>query len=160
MIKYCFNWTFFRKFFNVSKGPSSFLIFCNRMYVNKSQMVRPFTFLLHEAVSSERKNLKFFQEKCFFFCFPLGKKWFPILIEHERHPLCVSKLFSELVINTSWAYFKNFLSLRYSADFRRSRFVFSHSRNQYILLHSLSLCCKVTQAHGAHIFQSSYNLSF
>ena len=38
---------FFRKFFKVSKEspPSSFLIFCNRMYVNESQRVPPFHFL-------------------------------------------------------------------------------------------------------------------
>ena len=43
-----------------------------------------------------------------FILFPVRKKWFPSLIEHEKHPLCVSKLFSELFIKTSWAYFENF----------------------------------------------------
>ena len=39
------------------------------------------------------------------FCFQ--RKWFLRLIEHERHPLGDWKLFSDLFINTSWAYFKN-----------------------------------------------------
>ena len=54
---------------------------------------------------------------------------FPSLIEHERHPLGVWELFSDLFINTSWACFKNFahLSLRNSADFRRFRLLFFES---------------------------------
>ena len=60
-----------------------------------------------------------------FFCSQFGKKLFPCLIEHERHSLGVSKLslsFSLIrpghILETS-----RFLSLRYSADFRRSRLV-------------------------------------
>ena len=49
-------------------------------------------------------------QKCcqFFVNFWTGEKWFSSLIEHERHPLGVSKLFFGLFINTLWAYFKNF----------------------------------------------------
>ena len=49
--------------------------------------------------------------------FPVGEKWFPSLIEHKTHPLGVSKLFSELFINTSWHMLRTlrFLSLRCSA---------------------------------------------
>ena len=46
----------------------------------------------------------------------------------DKHSFClsVSKLFSwnGFLLKTSWAYCKNFLSFIYSADFRRSRFVF------------------------------------
>ena len=60
-----------------------------------------------------------------FFCFQLEEKWFPSLIEHEGHPLDVSKLFSEIFIQTFWHILNTlrFLSFRYSADFRRSRLV-------------------------------------
>ena len=70
---------------------------------------------------SEEKNPNFF--KIGFF--PVGGKWFPSLIEHERHPLGVSKLFSELFIKPSWHILEavRFLSLRYSTDFRCSRLV-------------------------------------
>ena len=59
------------------------------------------------------------------FLFPLGEKWFPSLIELERQPFGVLKLFFELSINTPGHILKTlrFLSLRYSADFRRSRLV-------------------------------------
>ena len=103
------------------KGPpSSFLIFCNRMYVNKSQRVPLLHFSALCDIFRKKKNFK-----KVFFLFPVGEKWYPSLIENKRHLLGVSKLFSELFINTSWACFKNFalLSLRYSADFRRSRLV-------------------------------------
>ena len=106
------------------KGPpSSFLIICSRMYVDKSQRVPPFAFL-GTMRHFLKKNL-IFCKKNMSFCSQLGKKWFPSLIEHERHPLGVSKLFSELFTNSFWACLKNFefLSLRFSADFRRSRLV-------------------------------------
>ena len=57
----------------------------------------PFCFFRHCDIF-ERKNL----------FFPVGEKWFQSLIKHERHPLGVSKLFSELFINKSWACFENF----------------------------------------------------
>ena len=74
----------------------------------------------------KKKNEVFFKKS--FFLFPVGEKWFLSLIEHERHPLGIPKLFSELFVNASWACCKNFASLsflshRYSADFRRSRLV-------------------------------------
>ena len=57
------------------------------------------------------------------FCFQLGEKWFPSLIGHDTQSLGVSKLFSELFVKTSWHNLKilRILSLRYNADFRRSR---------------------------------------
>ena len=45
--------------------PSSFLIFCNRMYVNKSKRVPPFKFFRYYATFSKRKNSSFFSKKCF-----------------------------------------------------------------------------------------------
>ena len=42
-----------------------------------------------------------FRKKIRIFLSPVGKKRFPSLIEHERNPLGVSKLFSELFIKTS-----------------------------------------------------------
>ena len=85
--------------------PQFFLIFCNRMYVNKCQRP-PYSIFWHYEIFSE-KNPNFSK----MFCFLLGKKLFPIFNEHERHPLGVSKLFSELFIITSWAYFKNYTFL-------------------------------------------------
>ena len=70
----------------------------------------PFCIFWHHATFSERKNPKFFFAKIFF-CSQLGRKWFPSLIEHEMHPLGVSKLFFELFINTSWACFWMFLEV-------------------------------------------------
>ena len=35
------------------------------------------------------------------------EKWFSSHIEHERHTLGVSKVFSKLFMNTSWAYLEN-----------------------------------------------------
>ena len=61
----------------------------------------PFNIFRHYATFSERKF--FFK----FFLFSVEEKWFPIFIGHEKHTLGVSKLFSELFINTSWACFKN-----------------------------------------------------
>ena len=79
--------TFFENFLMSQKSPlSSFLIFCNRIYVNKAQRVPPFTFFGTMRHFLKEKNQKF---QVFFF-----KK-------------------SLLRI----------LSLRYSADFRRSRLV-------------------------------------
>ena len=72
------------------KGPpSSSLIFCNRLYVNKSQRATFYIFW-HYATFSERKKI---QTNVLF---TVGEKSFLSLIEHERHPLGVSKLFSEL----------------------------------------------------------------
>ena len=73
---------FFPNFSSVSKGPpSSFSIFCNWMYVNKSQRVPPFTFSSLCGIFRKKKSFK------------------NVLL---------------------------FLSLRYSADFRRSRLVYSN----------------------------------
>ena len=60
---------FFSKNFLMSQKspPSSFLIFCNRMYVNKSQRA-PFGIFRHYAIFSERK-IRF----CFFL-FPVAEK--------------------------------------------------------------------------------------
>ena len=58
--------TFFQKFFNVPKrSPSSFLIFCNGMYVNKSRRVPLFTFFGTMRLFLKEKNSKisiFFQK--------------------------------------------------------------------------------------------------
>ena len=65
---------FFRKFFKVSKEspPSSFLIFCNRMYGNESQRVPLFIFW-HYATFSKFFSKKNFQEN-FQILFPVGKQ--------------------------------------------------------------------------------------
>ena len=80
---------FFPKFFNVPKDPPlSFLLFCNRMHVYKSNRVPPFTF------SGTVRH------------FPKEKTFSKI-----------SSFFQKNVLR--------FFSLRYSADFRRSRLVLS-----------------------------------
>ena len=64
-------WLFFRIFFKCPQRvpPSRFLIFCNRMYANKSRRVPPFTFfstMQHFSKEKKFKNFKFFpQKKCF-----------------------------------------------------------------------------------------------
>ena len=56
--------TFFRNFFCPQRvPPSSFLIFCNGMYVNKSRRI-PFYIFRHYATFFER-NFKFFAKKMF-----------------------------------------------------------------------------------------------
>ena len=45
----------------------------------------------------------FFKKNFKIFLFPVGKSDFRH-IEHERHTLGVSKVFSKLFMNTSWAY--------------------------------------------------------
>ena len=69
--------TFLENFY-VSKGsPSSCLIFCNRMYVNKSQCVPLFFIFRHYATFSE-KDL-FVLNKMFFFVPSWGKVGFRVL---------------------------------------------------------------------------------
>ena len=77
----------FSKIFNCLKRVplSSFLIFCNRIYVNKAQRVPPFTFFGTMRHFPKEKNSK------------------------------ISSLKKNVL---------RFLSLRYSADFRRSRLVY------------------------------------
>ena len=97
---------FFSKIFNVSKD-SPLRIFW--YFATESMLMNPkgsplFIFR-HCATFS-----KFFQEKNFqnFFCFQSSReKWFSSHIEHERHTLGVSKVFSKLFMNTSWAYLEN-----------------------------------------------------
>ena len=55
---------------------------------------------------------KFFSKKVFKkifknFFVSSREKWFSSHIEHERHTLGVSKVFSKLFMNTSWAYLEN-----------------------------------------------------
>ena len=55
---------------------------------------------------------KFFSKKIFKkifknFFVSSREKWFSSHIEHERHTLGVSKVFSKLFMNTSWAYLEN-----------------------------------------------------
>ena len=86
---------FFENFLMSQKGPpSSFLKFCARMYVNKSQR-GSFYFFRHHAAYFKRKNNVFLKKV--FFCSQFWKKWFTSLIESY---------------------------LRYSADFRCSHLVF------------------------------------
>ena len=104
---------FFFKNFQFFKRvpPSDFLIFCNRKYVNESQRVPPFHFsALCDVFEVFFK--KFFQKKIFKkffknFFVSSREKWFSSHIEHERHTLGVSKVFSKLFMNTSWAYLEN-----------------------------------------------------
>ena len=57
--------------------PSSFLIFCNRMYVNESQRVPLFIFR-HYATFSKFFSKKTFQKK-FKFCYQSGNNDFPVI---------------------------------------------------------------------------------
>ena len=72
--------------------PSDFLIFCNRKYVIESQRVPPFHFLALCEVFEVFFKKKFFKNFLNFFSRH---------IEHERHTLGVSKVFSKLFMNTS-----------------------------------------------------------
>ena len=94
---------FFRKFLMSQKSPpSDFLIFCNRKYVNESQRVPPFHF------SALGDVFEVFFEKIFKILFVSSReKLFSSHIEHERHTLGVSKVFSKLFMNTSWACLEN-----------------------------------------------------
>ena len=105
---------FFSKIFIFSKE-SPLRIFW--YFATKSMLMNPkgsplFIFR-HYATFS-----KFFQKKFFkknfskkfsnFFCFQSSReKWFSSHIEHARHTLGVSKVFSKLFMNTSWAYLEN-----------------------------------------------------
>ena len=96
-----------RLFSMSQKGhPFGFFDFCNRMYVNKTQRLPPFAFFGIMRHFSEEKSELFFKKK--FFLFPVGEKWCPSLIEHGRHPLGVSELFSELFVDKCWECFKTF----------------------------------------------------
>ena len=61
--------TFFENFLMSQKSPlSSFLIFCNRIYVNKAQRVPPFTFfgtMRHFLKEKKSKISSFFLKKVF-----------------------------------------------------------------------------------------------
>ena len=104
---------FFRKFLVFQKSPpSDFLIFCNKKYVNESQRVPPFHFSALCDVFEVFFKKIFFQKKFFKkifknFFVSSREKWFSSHIEHERHTLGVSKVFSKLFMNTSWAYLEN-----------------------------------------------------
>ena len=92
-----------RIFFNVSKE-SLLRVFW--YFATECMLTNPKgSPLLHFSVLCNifrKKNVRsFFQT---FFCSQSGEKWFPSHIEHERYTLGVSKLFSKLFVNTSWAY--------------------------------------------------------
>ena len=100
---------FFRKFLIFQKSPpSDFLIFCNRKYVNESQRVPLFIFR-HYATFSKFFSKNFFSKKFSkIFLFPVEKSDFPVISSMKgRHTLGVSKVFSKLFMNTSWAYLEN-----------------------------------------------------
>ena len=81
------------------KGPpSSFLIFCERMYVNKSQG-RPFYIFQHYVTFSERKKIEVFSKKIF----PVGEKVSESYGAWKAPFGCLETLF-ELFINMPWAY--------------------------------------------------------
>ena len=104
---------FYRKFLVFQKSPpSDFLIFCNGKYVNESQRVPPFRFSALCDVFEVFFKKNFFKKKFFKkifknFFVSSREKWFSSHIEHERHTLGVSKVFSKLFMNTSWAYLEN-----------------------------------------------------
>ena len=101
---------FFENFYCLkSVPPSDFLIFCNRKYVNESQRVPLFHFsaLCDVFEVFFRNNSKKFKKISIFFV-SSREKWFSSHIEHERHTLGVSKVFSKLFMNTSWAYLEKF----------------------------------------------------
>ena len=111
--RHCANFFFENFYFFKRVPPSDFLIFCNKKYVNESQRVPPFHFSalcdVFEVFSKKIFQKKFFQKKFQnFFCFQSSReKWFSSHIEHARHTLGVSKVFSKLFMNTSWAYLEN-----------------------------------------------------
>ena len=99
----------FRKFLDCTKrSPFILKIFCNRMDVKNPKRF-PLYLLRHcDTVSAKFFNVSKWSPLNFFsifynkkmFVFQIGEKKFPSLIEHEKHPLGVSKLFSELFIKT------------------------------------------------------------
>ena len=101
-------------------------------YRSPSTFTRNETFCGYRGLGRVFGTMRKFQKKTrlfqFFCCFQLRKKWFPSLIEHERHSLGVSKLFSAFFIKRPGYILKtlHFLSLKYSADFRRSRLAHSY----------------------------------
>ena len=119
---------FFRKFSIFQKSPpSEFLIFCNRKYVNESQRVPPFHFsALCDVFEVFFKNFfqKNFQKNFQKFLFPVEKSDFPVISSMKGTLGClesVFKAFHEYILGIFRKL--SFLSLRYSADFRRSRLV-------------------------------------
>ena len=69
---------FFEKILMSQKSPpSSFLIFCNIMYVNNSQMVPPFHFSALCDIFRKRKVRSLFKES--FFVASRGKSDFPVM---------------------------------------------------------------------------------
>ena len=69
---------FFLKFLRSQKSPpSSFLIFCNRMYVNESQRVPPFHF--SALCDIFEVFFKKFFKKIFKFCSQSGNSDFPVI---------------------------------------------------------------------------------
>ena len=109
--RHCAN--FFSKIFNFSKE-SPLRIFW--YFATESMLMNPkgypFFIFRHYATFSKFFSKKIFSKKNFkknfkkFFVFS-REKWFPSHIEHERHTLGVSKVFSKLFMNTSWAYLEN-----------------------------------------------------
>ena len=72
----------------------------------------PFSFFgtMHRFRSFfQKKNFskKIFQKNFQKFFVSSREKWFSSHIEHERHTLGVSKVFSKLFMNTSWEYLEN-----------------------------------------------------
>ena len=102
---------FFRNFFKVKRVPPSSFFDILQQCMLMNPKGSPLFIFRHYATFS-----KFFQKKISknfsnFILFPVGKQWFSSHIEHERHTLGVSKVFSKLFMNTSWAYLENFALL-------------------------------------------------
>ena len=106
-------WIFFSKIFSFSKE-SPLRIFW--YFATESMLMNPkgsplFIFWHYATFSkffSEKKFSKKFFKKIFKNFFVSSReKWFSNHIEHERHTLGVSKVFSKLFMNTSWAYLEN-----------------------------------------------------
>ena len=81
-------------------SPFHFLLFKRNLQNRTKLKVPPFTFFCTMRHFPKEKTRSFFK---IFFCSQLGKKCLPIFIEHERHPLGVSKLF--------WAFHKYVLGM-------------------------------------------------
>ena len=121
---------FFRKLFNVSKwSPFNFFEILQQTGFSKRPKCPRFYKLRHCEIflNDLFSTCDIFRRK------KLGEKLFPSLVEHKKAFFgCLSEPF----IKTSWHILKTlrFLSLRYSANFRRSRLV-SICRKKSIVRH-------------------------
>ena len=85
---------FFENFLKSQKSPpSSFLIFCHRMYVNESQRVSLFIFQHYETFSKFFSKKKFQKNFQILFCSQSGNSDFPVISSMKGLPWVSRKCF-------------------------------------------------------------------